>query len=157
QLIMGLIRAADTGILDMRVGQRPGVGRGPDGMLTPISVPELTFRHRGQDDMQTWFPLKLESAGTRALIHIAPLIVDALRDGGLLCVDELEASLHPTLALNVVRLFNDAVHNPNNAQLVFATHDTNLLGSVVGEPALRRDQIWFTEKDADGGTDLYPL
>src|SRR5262249_7777827 len=75
----------------------------------------------------------------------------------LLCVDELEASLHPALALSVVRLFNDPAQNPRHAQLVFATHDTNLLGSIVGEPALRRDQVWFTEKDETGATQLYPL
>jgi AAA15 family ATPase/GTPase len=47
--------------------------------------------------------------------------------------------------------------NPNNAQLIFSTHDTNLLGSTVGEPALRRDQVWLTEKDPEGATELYPL
>lgn len=69
----------------------------------------------------------------------------------------MEASLHPLLALAVVRLFNDPQTNPHNAQILFATHDTNLLGTVSGAPALRRDQIWLTEKDQDGATVVYPL
>ena len=72
-------------------------------------------------------------------------------------VDELEASLHPALAQQIVRQFNDPATNPGNAQLIFTTHDTNLLGTTLGEPALRRDQVWLTEKDNEGATVLYPL
>ena len=57
----------------------------------------------------------------------------------------------------IIRQFNDPVANPKNAQIIFATHDTNLLGTTLGEPALRRDQVWLTEKDAEGATVLYPL
>ena len=70
-----------------------------------------------------------------------------------MCVDELDASLHPLLALKVVSLFNDPKLNPRGAQIIFTTHDTNFLDKA----SLRRDQIWFTEKDAEGGTHLYPL
>ena len=77
----------------------------------------------------------------------------ALELGGTLCVDELDANLHPLLALKVVSLFNDPKRNPRSAQIIFTTHDTNLLDKA----SLRRDQIWFTEKDAEGGTHLYPL
>jgi hypothetical protein len=72
-------------------------------------------------------------------------------------VDELEASLHPAVALELMRMFNDPKDNPHGAQIIFTTHDTNLLGSTLGEPALRRDQVWMTEKDEGGGTSLYPL
>ena len=72
-------------------------------------------------------------------------------------VDELESSLHPNLAEHLVRQFNDPATNPNNAQLIFSTHDTNLLGTLSGSPALRRDQIWLTEKDPTGASVLYPL
>ena len=72
-------------------------------------------------------------------------------------IDELEASLHPSLAQHIVQLFNDPESNPMNAQLIFTTHDTNLLGTTVGEPALRRDQVWLTEKNGEGATVLYPL
>ncbi len=61
--------------------------------------------------------------------------------GGVLMIDELESSLHPMLAQRLVGLFNDPVSNPRNGQLIFTTHDTNLLGTTLGEPGLRRDQI----------------
>jgi AAA15 family ATPase/GTPase len=54
-------------------------------------------------------------------------------------------------------LFQDPTSNPNGAQLLFTTHDTNLLGTVLGDAPLRRDQVWFTEKDSGGATHLYPL
>lgn len=77
--------------------------------------------------------------------------------GGLLVFDELERGLHPALAQQIIRQFNDPRTNPRNAQIIFTTHDTNLLGTMFGEPALRRDQVWLTEKDAEGATVLYPL
>ena len=85
-----------------------------------------------------------------------PAVVFTLERGALLIIDELEQSLHPMLARKIVELFNDRATNPKNAQLLFTTHDTHLLGTVAGDPILRRDQVWFTEKD-DGATRLYPL
>jgi AAA15 family ATPase/GTPase len=84
-------------------------------------------------------------------------ILEALQSGRVVVVDELESSLHPLLAGRIVRLFNDPATNPLNGQLIFTTHDTDLLGTVLGEPALRRDQVWLTEKDSEGATVLYPL
>jgi AAA15 family ATPase/GTPase len=84
-------------------------------------------------------------------------ILRVLQCGGLLLVDELERSLHPALARKIIDRFNDPAANPKIAQVIFTTHDTNLLGTVIGEPALRRDQVWLTEKDAEGATVLYPL
>ena len=80
-------------------------------------------------------------------------MVDVLATGGTLVVDELDRSLHPHLAIEIVNIFNDPTTNRNNAQLVFNTHDTNLLDTSI----LRRDQIWFTEKGDDGATRLFPL
>jgi len=88
---------------------------------------------------------------------MAPRIFRALETGGVLLVDELESSLHPHLASKIVDLFNCPMTNQGNAQLVFSTHDTNLLGNTAGEPSLRRDQVWLTEKDKSGATTLYPL
>jgi hypothetical protein len=65
--------------------------------------------------------------------------------------------VHPSLAREIIRRFNDPLVNPKNAQIIFTTHDTNLLGTTIGEPALRRDQVWLTEKDPEGATVLYPL
>ena len=89
--------------------------------------------------------------------RLAPSLVEALRHGSVLAIDELEMSLHPLLAAHIVRQFHDPATNPRGAQIVFTTHDTNLLGTTLGAPSLRRDQIWLTEKDKDGVTSLYPL
>lgn len=94
-----------------------------------------------------------ESAGTNKIFNISGPVFDALNDGGVLVVDELDASLHPLLTLAVTKLFNSKEFNQNNAQLIFATHDTNLL--CYGN--YRRDQIYFVEKDQYGASDMYSL
>jgi hypothetical protein len=68
-------------------------------------------------------------------------------------IDELETSLHPSLAREIVRLFNSPDLNPKGAQIIFTTHSTNLLDLEL----LRRDQIWFTEKSRNGATKLFSL
>lgn len=96
---------------------------------------------------------KMESEGTKKVIEMSGPIFDTLKDGKTLIVDELDAKLHPILTRNIVLLFMDPKKNPNGAQLIFATHDTNLLDLGV----LRRDQIWFAEKDKVESTDIYSL
>jgi AAA15 family ATPase/GTPase len=152
--IVRLLRDADTGIVDLRVDEIDDTRVDSE---RPVRRASLSFRHRSDNEEYGWLPLGAESAGTIALLELAPRILDVLNGGGLLCVDELESSLHPALALNVLRLFNKPSPRGRRAQLIFATHDTNLLGTLMGEPALRRDQIWFTEKDPQGATHLYPL
>ena len=94
-----------------------------------------------------------ESEGTKKIIDLSGPIFDTLMLGKTLIIDELDAKLHPLITIQIVKLFNNSETNPNNAQLFFATHDTNLLNSEL----FRRDQIWFTEKDATEQTDLYSL
>jgi uncharacterized protein len=94
-----------------------------------------------------------ESSGTQKLFDVIGPIFVALIRGGIIIVDELDAKLHPLLTQAIILLFNDPELNKNNAQLIFATHDTNLL--TYGK--FRRDQIWFTEKDQYGATCLYSL
>ena len=94
-----------------------------------------------------------ESSGTNKLFNISGPVFNVLNDGGVLIIDELDASLHPLLTLAVSKLFNSKRFNPNNAQLIFATHDTNLLN--YGN--YRRDQIYFVEKDQFGASDIYSL
>lgn len=77
----------------------------------------------------------------------------ALEEGKTLCIDELDSSLHTLLSRAIIRLFMDPKTNPKGAQLLFTTHDTNLLSTDV----LRRDQVWLTEKDQGGATHSYPL
>lgn len=94
-----------------------------------------------------------ESSGTNKLFNISGPVFDVLNDGGLLVVDELDASLHPLLTLAITKLFNSKEFNRNNAQLIFATHDTNLLN--YGN--YRRDQIYFVEKNKYGESEMYSL
>lgn len=97
--------------------------------------------------------LEQESSGTNKLYDIAGGLTFGLKLGELTIIDELDAKLHPLLTLAIVKLFNSPIHNKNNAQLIFATHDTNLLGYGC----FRRDQIYFTEKNQYEETDLYSL
>lgn len=95
----------------------------------------------------------MESEGTKKLIQLSCPIFDTLEKGEILVIDELDAKMHPLISLYIIKLFNNAKTNPNNAQLIFTTHDTNLLNSSL----FRRDQIWFTEKDHTEQTDLYNM
>jgi AAA15 family ATPase/GTPase len=113
--------------------------------------------HQAGAGDKAWLPLEEESQGTQTLFQLAGPMVEALQQGGVLVVDELERSLHPNLALAVVRLFNDPTLNPRHAQLIFSTHDTALIGTTLGQPALRRDQVWLTEKGPEGSTQLIAL
>ena len=96
---------------------------------------------------------KQESSGTNKVIDISGPIFDTLLRGGVLVIDELDAKLHPLMTAAITNLFNSPEFNTNNAQLIFATHDTNLLS--YGR--FRRDQIYFLEKDKYEASDLYSL
>ena len=94
-----------------------------------------------------------ESEGTIKYFSLAYPIIDALDNGKRVIIDELDSKLHPLLVKRIVALFNDAKTNPNGAQLLFTAHDTFLLSAGL----FRRDQVWFTQKDSFGATELYSL
>lgn len=109
------------------------------------------FKHKGSDVELSY---EEESMGTQIIFCFIPFIMDALNNKRVVVVDELDKSLHPYLVEMIVQMFNDPDINKNGAQLIFNTYDTNLLKLNI----LRRDQIWFTEKDDKNGiSDLYPL
>lgn len=109
--------------------------------------------HRGRDGNEVPFEIEQESAGTRRLLHVLTPIFHALDTGTPVIIDELNAHLHTQACEALLALFCSPVTNPKGAQLIATTHDTNLLRS----PYLRRDQVWFAEKDREGATHLYPL
>ena len=113
---------------------------------------ELEFHHSGSAGSLI-FSKDQESDGTLAYLSILASTLTRLGAGGLVLVDELDRSLHPILARSLVQLFDSKESNPKSAQLIFNTHDTNLLSGGL----LRRDQIWFTAKDRKGASHLYPL
>lgn len=96
---------------------------------------------------------EMESEGTKKIIEMSGPIFDTLKNGKTLIIDEMDAKLHPLLSRNIVLLFMDPKVNINGAQLIFATHDTNLLDLNL----IRSDQVWFTEKDKVESTDMYSL
>jgi len=135
--------ASDLGITDVRIVNREGLG------------PLLEFQHG--TDPRAWLTWEQESNGTRRLVTLLPSVLSALASGGVVLVDDLELSIHPSLVNELVRIFNTPNSNPKNAQIIFTTHALHLLSRIEGEPLLRRDQIWFSEKDRNGFTKIYPL
>lgn len=124
------------------------------GEETSVGTIHKKYSEEGLYESTEVFSLaKHESEGTRKLFSLAGPLIRALEGGETLLVDEFDARLHPLIGLAIVKLFNSKETNPNNAQLVFMTHDTNLLSSKL----FRRDQIWFVEKNRYGATDLYSL
>lgn len=97
--------------------------------------------------------VKNESHGTQRIFGLAPMLIAALERGKTVWMDELDVRLHPVLTRHIVDLFNNKKTNPHNAQLIFTTHDTNLLSNKI----FRRDQIWFIEKDRKEISHLYSL
>lgn len=172
--VLDFIRLADVGITDMLIEHQPLADASiPDELRKLIkrvaekrgdtqdelSIVEVKTIHPVFDrehnlvKQETFDMKKQESGGTQKIFSLSGPILDTLEKGKILAIDEIEARLHPLLTLEIVRLFNSPQTNPHNAQLIFATHDTGLLGQSL----LRRDQIWFTEKDKYGATDLYSL
>lgn len=138
------LRSMDTGAVDFQRNVDSDIG-------DKRSAVELG--HRNINGEHVYFDLRLESAGTRLLLLLLDDAFHALDSGALLAVDELDASLHTRAAESLLELFCSREINPKGAQIIATTHDTNLMKSSL----LRRDQLWFTEKDAAGATQLYPL
>lgn len=117
-----------------------------------------TSKHKGEtrDGRMEYYTLELadESDGTRKLMSIAPAIESVLANGGILLVDELERELHPMLVEFIVSKFQSKRTNPNGAQIIFTTHNTELLNMEL----LRKDQLYFVDKRReDGVSELYSI
>ena len=126
----------------------------PKHIISEIQTVHHRFDQEGNISGNVLFDMvNQESDGTKKLIALAGIFVPVLRNGRILFIDELDARLHPLIILAIIRLFNSKDKNPRNAQLLFTTHDTNLLNKEM----FRRDQIWFAEKDRQGATHLYSL
>lgn len=139
-----LVAAADIGITELRI-------------LTTAQDREEPERRLILCHGAAKFGVEDESDGTVAWLDLLVDSIEILRDGNVLVVDEIDASLHPLLTARLVDLFRNDESNPHGAQLIFSTHDASLLGTMLGEEVLARDQVWFVEKDKDGASSLYPL
>lgn len=143
----------DSTIADMLV---PPLARSKEKLK--IKNVNIELEHEIIDDNNNKHSYKLnfteESSGTRVLFALAPFLKRAFEKPKVILVDELEKSMHPALVEFIVKLFNNNEINKANSQLIFTTHATNLLNLEL----LRRDQIWFTEKNPENGiSTLYPL
>ena len=170
KIAIDLLKAADVGLRDVIV-QKPDEQDTLFSILDDASASvaernraraitrreaELHFLHYGAKGDVT-LELADESSGTVRLLELAARGVPVLEQGGLFLVDEIDASLHPLLSAALIGLFQSTATNKNNAQLIFTSHDATLLGILDGNEVLRRDQVWFIEKERDGASILYPL
>lgn len=114
----------------------------------------LSFIH-GSDNGDIAFSWRMESKGTIQLFDYLTPLFQALDRKEVIAIDELDSSLHPLLVRRIVEMFQSQESNPHGAQLMFTTHDATLLQPAP--PLLRRDQIWFVEKQTDQASDLYSL
>ena len=168
--VLSLLRYADMGITDAHKDPpdpesaervRRAIRKARDGDLSLSADDELLLdgvirlTHSGSAGESQVSP-EDESQGTQAWLRLIGPVLSALNGGTVLLVDELDASLHSYLVNNLISLFQDQHHNPRCAQLIFNSHDTNILGDSERR-TLGRDQIWITEKNLDGVTSLYPL
>lgn len=168
--ILQLLKRLDLGFSDVKVeeseitadllpGELPDeiksfILKNGGGKLTSIQTMHRKFDEKGNSVSTELFDLDdQESEGTQKVFALAGPLVDTLKDGKVLIIDEFDARIHPLISRAIVELFNSNETNPNNAQLIFMTHDTNLLSNKL----FRRDQIWFAEKNRYGATDLYSL
>ncbi|GJO37388.1 hypothetical protein NJB1604_02080 [Mycobacterium marinum] len=130
------------------------------GLETPDidvdTVVGILLSHRGARG-SVEFDSSEESLGTLVWLGLVGPVLDALSRGSVLLVDELESSLHPSLVIELVKMFQSVRSNPNGAQLIFNSHEARMLGNSSEDRIIGRDQAWFTEKLNDGSTRLYSL
>lgn len=123
-----------------------------------MSAVKVYSKHYGinKDGMRQLYSLKLESEsdGTRKLMSIAPAIESALSKGGILLIDEIDCRLHPMLVGYILSKFQSKKTNPRGAQIIFTTHNTELMDMSL----LRKDQLYFVDKNReDGASELYSI
>jgi len=164
QKVLELIKFADFGIEDIAISTIPGqnikftVGENSALEVEPSTMDDLMSKRfvmnaKGIPELKEFHFGLFESDGTQKFAHIAGPILDVLEKGSVLVIDELDTKLHPELTERLVLLFHNKEINKNHAQLIFTSHNTNLLDAKI----FRRDQIFFVEKDAFGASKLYSL
>ena len=162
--VIELIKFADFGIEDISINSIPGqnikftVGANSGVEVEPGTIDDLMSKRfvlnsKGMPELKEFHFGLFESEGTQKFAHIAGPILDVLEKGSVLVIDELDTKLHPELTERLVLLFHNKEINTNHAQLIFTSHNTNLLDAKI----FRRDQIFFVEKDSFGSSNLYSL
>ncbi|MHA1540791.1 MAG: AAA family ATPase [Alphaproteobacteria bacterium] len=168
--VENFIKKADVGIVAIKPAKKPASPPSDktvkiNAYLSEISVEEekkkyleenkydysIDFEHTSVNGGR--IPFKHESGGTIRYFSYLISFLPAFLEGGLFIIDELESDLHPFLVQNIIKMFHNKGINQAGAQLIFTTHNTNLMKPDI----LRRDEIWFVEKDEEGASEIYPL
>jgi hypothetical protein len=162
--LQNLLRTADLGVVGVDAKERDI----PDGNLRkafasvekelgkeilPRKAWDISFRHEGEEGKIVSLPWSDESAGTCRFFSLLGPGMEVVSNQYVICIDELDTSLHPLLVAELLRLFFKATGKSPGAQLLFTTHNPLLLDTTL----LRRDQVWFADKDRQGASFLYPL
>ncbi|MEN9849283.1 MAG: hypothetical protein RL368_2023 [Pseudomonadota bacterium] len=163
--IAPLLSFVDTGIASVETVEASETEKAQLYSRLPENIPEpikqrmcssmsrkFMFAHQTHSGESLLFDQRQESEGSLRLFSLAPVLIHIITNGGVLILDELDHSMHPFIAELIIKLFNDSRVNKNNAQLIFTTHNINLMSPDL----LRRDQIWFVEKNK-GVTRCYSL
>ncbi|MFL2106082.1 AAA family ATPase [Desemzia sp. FAM 23991] len=145
------VKAIDLGIENFGLIENPMLNELDSAKDIQYQV--VTYHKNIDDGKLVPVPLSSESSGTRKMISLFIQINEAIKKGDTVFVDELDAKLHPLLLRYIIILFHDINKNPNNAQLIFTTHDV----FTLDKDNFRRDEIWFVDKDKNGVSDLYSL
>jgi AAA15 family ATPase/GTPase len=148
-----LFKSFDTGILDFKVKESTFRNFEREDQEFDVLTEHTTFNTSGVQEGTITLEFESESKGTQQLFVLGGLLLQTLMQGGVIVIDEFERSLHPLISSYLINLFHDPRINTKGAQLIIATHDTNLLSSN----AFRRDQIWIVEKDQTGASEMFSL
>ena len=164
--VINLLRHADFGVCNARAFEKPWARDDfPDDPFPDDLVREavaavkkqtrlvLLLAHRAAGQSTVELPWDAESEGTRRFFGLAGPWLDILAKGYVVCIDELDTSMHPLMVFELLKLMFSVEHNPKGAQILFTTHNPLLLDPTL----MRRDQVWFTDKKETGESFLYPL
>lgn len=162
--LLNLLHAADLDILNVSVEYKSALEALPKEVqailpenvlreLNEQKVSKIQTLHKTTTNQTILLDFEHESMGTQRLFGLGSRLLDILRKGHVVVIDELQASLHPYIVAYLVRLFHNPETNPKHAQLIFTTHDT----TILNQETFRRDQIWFCEKNPEQATSVFPL
>ncbi len=144
--LVNFIKAFDFGIEDIKIASNNDKIKGE-------KETKMELIHKDENGKRIVLPLELESSGTIKMINLFNFLLDALKEGQILFIDELDAKLHPLLTRYIINLFHNSETNIGNGQLIYSTHDTVNLNKET----FRRDEIWFVDKDKNGISEIYAL
>ena len=146
--LLKFIKTFDAGIEDINT-----IPDSVEAVKNNNGIVDIKVTHKGENGEEKTLPFYLESNGTRKMFYLFDFLMDALKNGMILFVDELDTKLHPLLTRYIINLFHNSNTNKGNGQLIYSTHDTVNLNKET----FRRDEIWFAEKDKEGISTIYSL